>query len=78
MTNLDHHRRATTRRQRARRISDGVVASYIHDISERHRDREPAHRPQSFERTHSFELRRPVSHRSHEPAFGLRLPEAAL
>jgi hypothetical protein len=37
MKNSDNARHHTTRRPSPQLISDGVVASYIHDISARHR-----------------------------------------
>jgi hypothetical protein len=37
MTKLDHRNTHTGRRPSAQLISDAVVASYIHDISQRHR-----------------------------------------
>ena len=36
MTNLNHPRIHNARRHRAQLISEAVVASYIHDISQRH------------------------------------------
>lgn len=62
MTNIDQphvrrnaHRAAlgAARRPSAQLISDGVVASYIHDISRRHRGQRPAGRGVALTRARS-------------------------
>jgi hypothetical protein len=52
MTNLTRPRGHTPRRPNAQRFSDAVVASYIHDISERQ------HHPWTASGQDSSELRR--------------------
>jgi hypothetical protein len=61
MTNLTRTRGHSARRPSARLISEAVVASYIHDISERHRRAETAGQRESLE------LRRPT-HGRRDPA----------
>jgi hypothetical protein len=48
MTNLDRQRRRTSRRATTELITEAITASYIHDISERHRRNAAARRRQAL------------------------------
>ena len=61
MTNLTRPRGHSPRRPSTQLISDAVVASYIHDISQRHR------RPAPADQSALMELRRPVHGRRDHP-----------
>jgi hypothetical protein len=52
--------RSGSRRASTRRISDAVIANYVHDISQRHRARQGTRRTATGSRPHATAIERPT------------------